>query len=261
MALAAALTAGAGPYAAASDIGPQTINEVADALRVDPLYVDPALGAAFSEEELSLLRERLGQTATPIFLAVLATDEAIQASDEESRRVLEAEASASPTREPLVEPTDEPTDGPIEQPTDEPPEPTGLPEPPGEPTDGPTARPSASATASPSATPTITGEDPLAREIARVVGRPGTYAVVEGTALHAASTVLGAEAERLARAATINVADTTSALLEFVDAVELAATQAGLADDGADQQNRAVPWLIALAAVGGLAVFGWRRKH
>lgn len=255
LALAGALAAGTGP-ALAADIGPETINEVADGLRADPLYVDPALAAAFSTEQLDELSQRLGQSATPIYLAVLATDEAIQASEEESRRVLAAEASAGPTGEPTDEPTDlstlPPDEPPTEGPTDEPAD---------EPTDEPTASPSASSSATPSPTPTITAGDPVAAEIARVVGRPGTYAVIEGTALHASSTVIGAEAERLARAATVNVADTTSALLEFIDAVELAATQAGATNDsGGDEGGRAVPWLIALAAVGGLAVYGWRRK-
>jgi hypothetical protein len=247
VALAGVLATGAAPAASAADVGPQTVAEVAAALSANPLYVDPALAAAFSDEQVSQLDERLGQAATPIFLAVLATDQAIQASEEESRRVLEAEASAGPS----LRPTDEPMDTPSAEPTSDA-------------TDRPTEEPNPTASPSTSPTPTTTvgGEgDPLASEIARAVGRPGTYAVIEGTALHAASTVIGAEAERLAVAATVNVADTTSALLEFVDAVELAATQAGRTGDaGGGERNPTVPWLVALAAVGGLAVYGFRRR-
>ena len=107
----------------------------------------------------------------------------------------------------------------------------------------------------------------LAASIAAAAGRPGTYAVVAGTSFHAASTVLGDRAEDLAADALDRGDDTSTALLEFVDAVELAAAQvggapAGKVDDGGRHRFGAPdPWIVAFAAVGGLVAFGIRRRR
>ncbi len=191
LALAAATVCVPAPATAADGVGADTVAEIVDALRADRLYVDPGIGETFAEGQISQLQIRIGQAETPIFLAILATDEVIQASEEQSRQALANE----PTGEPTDEPTDDPADGEIDEPldpADETAEPLDTldPEPAVDPgpaatanaTPGPTpaASPSASASASPSASATGDGGG-LPGEIARAMNVPGTFAVVEGT--------------------------------------------------------------------------------
>lgn len=112
----------------------------------------------------------------------------------------------------------------------------------------------------------------LPAAIAAAADRPGTYAVVAGTDFRAVSTVIGERAGELAGDTLEAVgegATTATALLEFVDAVEVAASQAAPgapsdgddAGDGSGPLQMPDPWVVAFAAVGGLLVFGARRRR
>lgn len=145
---------------------------------------------------------------------------------------------------------------------------------------GPATGPAPGRSPSPSAGPSEGPSGPslgavapgLAAAIAVAAARPGTYGVVSGTSFSAASTVIGDRAPELAETAldaVRNGADTVTALLEFVDQVELAASQtgapgelfAGPDDDGDGPLSAPDPWVVAFVAVGGLVVLGMRRRR
>ena len=67
MTLAASLVAAALAVAAPS----QSVDEVADALRSDPVYVDPAAERAISDVEADDLRDRIRESGAPVFVAIV----------------------------------------------------------------------------------------------------------------------------------------------------------------------------------------------
>ena len=117
----------------------------------------------------------------------------------------------------------------------------------------------------------------LPGQVAAAAGKPGTYAVVAGTSFQATSDVTGVRAAELAGDALESVADgagTATALLEFIDAVELAASQAAADalppgtdggttgdDSGGRVGSLGVPWLVLAAGTGGFVVFTVRRAR
>jgi hypothetical protein len=124
----------------------------------------------------------------------------------------------------------------------------------------------------PSPDPTTGGAPGLAAAIAVAAARPGTYGVVSGTDFRAVSTVIGDRAPELAQTALGAVAagaETVTALLEFVDQVVVAASQAegplpgGPGDDDEETGPLSAPdpWVVAFVAVGGLVVLGMRRRR
>lgn len=219
----------AGPAAAATPLA-----DVASALATDRLFIDPDVAGALSPDEADQLRERLGQAATPVYLAVLPDPDSgshdTGSDDTSSDETSSHDTSSDDT-------SDDTTADSSEDDTDD--------------------------------------RADLAGRLLAAAGRPGTYAVVVGTAFHAASDVIGTTAEELAADALDAVRSgtaTATALLEFVDDVELAAGQAEAAADGSgnlaadDPRN---PWpfptpgpgAIAFGLIAGLVAFGVVRRR
>jgi hypothetical protein len=118
-----------------------------------------------------------------------------------------------------------------------------------------------------------TGNDPvrLATEVARAVGKEGTYMVISGNQFgtgNVGDTLPDGRAEALAdQAARDNEGDPEAALLQWVDGVASAArgepaAQAGGGDGGgAGGVIAAVAVLTVLAVGGGALIFGMRRRR